>query len=117
MPRAHIDGHLALDPKANPPFEDRYDINILIEVGATAPRDATPNPDGSVPVVRLLEDILAQMFEAGLVWMRLCAQRHTKGRDVGTPRGCSANCLLRNIRLSTPISPWPCLMLRCFWTA
>uniref|UniRef100_UPI00404842F3 FAD-binding oxidoreductase n=3 Tax=Yoonia sp. TaxID=2212373 RepID=UPI00404842F3 len=90
MPRAHIDGHLALDPQAKPPFENSYDINILIEVGATAPRDATPNPDGSVPVVRLLEDILAQMFEAGLVLDAVVAQNATQRAAMWARREAAA---------------------------
>jgi FAD/FMN-containing dehydrogenase len=50
MPRAYIEGHLAKFPQAKAPFDAMHDINILVEVGATAPRDCLPGPDGRVPV-------------------------------------------------------------------
>tara|TARA_R110002051_G_scaffold1008_6_gene4963 strand:+ start:149 stop:1564 length:1416 start_codon:yes stop_codon:yes gene_type:complete len=90
MPRAYIDGHLALDPRAKPPFKESYDVNILIEVGATAARDATPDPDGSVPVVRLLEDILTQLFEAGLVLDAVVAQNDTQRAAMWARREAAA---------------------------
>ena len=67
MPRAYVDRHLALFPKARAPFADSHPVNILIEVGATAPKDADPQPDGTIPVVTLLENLLAEMMEAGEV--------------------------------------------------
>jgi FAD/FMN-containing dehydrogenase len=65
MPRSYIDGHLAHIPGARPPFDQSYDVNILIEVGVTAPRDAIPGPDGQIPVVAELERILGEMLEDG----------------------------------------------------
>jgi FAD/FMN-containing dehydrogenase len=45
----------------------RQAVNILVELGATAPRDVTPGPDGAVPIAALLEDVLAQMMAEGMV--------------------------------------------------
>ena len=54
-------------PDVRLPFDRRYDTNILVEIGATAPRDADPLPDGTVPITALLEETLAQMIEEGAV--------------------------------------------------
>ena len=52
MPANYIQRHLDHFPDAREPLGTRYDVNILVEVGATSLRDAAPNPDGSIPVVR-----------------------------------------------------------------
>ncbi|WP_068118453.1 FAD-binding oxidoreductase [Tropicimonas marinistellae] len=57
---AHFDG-------MRPPFQRTYDVNILVEVGATAPCDATPLADGTLPIVTYLEEVLGQMLENGTV--------------------------------------------------
>ena len=54
-------------PDIRLPFDRRYDTNILVEIGATAPRDAEPGPDGTLPVVALLEQTLADMIDEGAV--------------------------------------------------
>jgi len=38
----------------------------LVELGATAPRDAQANADGSIPAVELLQDTLMEMIADGL---------------------------------------------------
>ena len=90
MPRNYIEGHLAIIPGAKPPFDQTYDVNILIEVGATAPRDATPAPDGSIPVVTQLEDALASMFEDGTLLDAVVAQNETQRREMWARREAAA---------------------------
>lgn len=67
MPRAYMDAYAALRPEAQAPFAEPHEVNILVELGATAPRDAALGPDGSVPLSGLLEDALGTLFEEGLV--------------------------------------------------
>ncbi|WP_298361733.1 FAD-binding oxidoreductase [uncultured Litoreibacter sp.] len=67
MPRAYVERHIARIPGAREPFDAPYDVNILVEVGATAPRDADVQPDGSVPVTNYLEEVLSGMLEDGTV--------------------------------------------------
>jgi FAD/FMN-containing dehydrogenase len=67
MPRAYMQRLNALRPDLKLPLGTGYDVNILVEVGATAPRDCTPLPDGSIPITSYLEDILGEMLEAGTV--------------------------------------------------
>jgi len=90
MPRAYIDGHLKTVAGARPPFDDTYDVNILIEVGATAPRDAQPLPDGSVPITSLLEATLGEMLDTGGVLDAVVAQNDTQRAQMWARREAAA---------------------------
>ncbi len=90
MPGSYIDAHMARFPDARPPFEDRYDVNIMIEVGAVSDRDALPLSDGTVPIVSLLEDILAEMFEADLVLDAVVAQNDGQRAEMWARREAAA---------------------------
>ena len=67
MPGSYMQRLAQARPDIRLPFDRRYDTNILVELGATAPRDATPLPDGTLPVVALLEATLAEMIDEGAV--------------------------------------------------
>ena len=90
MPASYIARHLAVVTGARPPFADRHDVNILIEVGATAARDASPLPDGSIPVVTLLEDTLADMMAEGLILDAVTAQSEAQRREMWARREAAA---------------------------
>ena len=78
MPQSYIDAHLKHIEDARPPFDTSYDVNILLEVAATAPRDATPNADGSIPVVEQLNETLGAFLEEGVVLDAVVAQNDTQ---------------------------------------
>ena len=59
MPRSFIEGHRAAFPGAREPFDAPREVNILLEVASTAPRDARPGPDGAVPLLAAVEEVLA----------------------------------------------------------
>jgi FAD/FMN-containing dehydrogenase len=86
MPADYIDAHLAHFPEARPPFEARHPINILVEVGATAPRDATPAEDGSVPIQSYLEEELVAMIESGAALDAVVAQNEAQRREMWARR-------------------------------
>ena len=67
MPRAYMEAHAALHPDAPKVFDAPHEVNLLVELGATAPRDAEPGPDGQVPLAGHLEEVLGALFEEGLV--------------------------------------------------
>lgn len=90
MPREYIEGHLALHTEAREPFDAPHDINILIEVGATAPRDAAPVADGSIPIVTLLEETLMIMMEGGRVLDAVVAQNETQRSQMWHRREAAA---------------------------
>lgn len=67
MPDTYMRRLVEARPDVGEPFTPRHAVNILVEIGATAPRDATPAEDGSLPVVALLEETLAGMMAEGMV--------------------------------------------------
>ena len=109
MPRAFIDGHLAIVPGAKPPFDDAHDVNILIEVGATAPRDATPLADGTVPVTNLLIETLGAMLESGEIIDAVVAQNESQRREMWERREAAGEILFDpglcvNTDIAVPLS-------------
>jgi FAD/FMN-containing dehydrogenase len=90
MPRNYIDAHLARFPEARPPFDTSYDVNILVEVGALAARDATPNPDGAIPIVEHLETVLGQSFESGTVLDAVVAKSDAQRAEMWARREAAA---------------------------
>jgi FAD/FMN-containing dehydrogenase len=90
MPRAYIEGHLAKFPHAKAPFDAMHDINILVEVGATAPRDCLPGPDGRVPVSAYLEEVLEHMFEDGAILDAVVAQSQAQRAEMWERREAAA---------------------------
>ena len=67
MPDTYMRRLAEARPDIRQPFTPRQAVNILVEVGATAPRDATPDGDGNIPITDLLETTLAAMMEDGMV--------------------------------------------------
>jgi FAD/FMN-containing dehydrogenase len=67
MPDSYMQRLAEVRPDIRQPFAARHAVNILVELAATAPRDVTPGPDGAIPIVVLLEDVLAQMMADGIV--------------------------------------------------
>ena len=78
MPGTYMQRLSEQRPDIRLPFDRRYDTNILVEIGATAPRDAEPGPDGTIPVTALLEQTLAQMIDEGAVLDAEIAQTETQ---------------------------------------
>lgn len=67
MPASYMRRLSEARPDIGEPFTPRPDVTILVELGATAPRDTTPLPDGSLPLTDLLETTLSDFMEDGLV--------------------------------------------------
>lgn len=96
MPRHHIEIHKSISPNAREPFDAPYEINLLVEVGATSPRDSTPGPDGQVPVSAYLEQVLAEMFEEGAVLDAAVAQTEAQRREMWERREAAAEIAMSN---------------------
>ncbi|MEM7731226.1 MAG: FAD-binding oxidoreductase [Pseudomonadota bacterium] len=99
MPGAYIDAHLERFPEARAPFEDRHDVNILVEVGAMADRDARPGDDGQVPIVAHLESVLAGLFDSGAVLDAVVAKSDAQRTEMWARREAAAEVS----RLHSPI--------------
>ena len=82
MPRSYIGKHMQLFPDAAGPFDQSYDVNIMIEVAATRAKDAVPNDDGSLPVVNALENTLSTMLEDGTVLDAVVARNEAQRRAI-----------------------------------
>ncbi|WP_439156479.1 FAD-binding oxidoreductase, partial [Yoonia sp.] len=76
-------------------FDTAYDVNVMVEVGATAPRDATPGPDGRIPVVAALEDILGTMLEKGHLLDAVIAQNEAQRQAMWKRREDAGEVLVR----------------------
>ena len=90
MPGRYIEAHLAHVPGARPPFAAHHDINLMVEVGATAPRDATPGPDGQVPLTARLEEVLQDELAAGRVLDAVIAQNDAQRAEMWARREAAA---------------------------
>jgi FAD/FMN-containing dehydrogenase len=95
MPRGYVEAHLAHVAGAREPFAAPYDVNLLIEVGATAPRDATPLPDGTIPVVAALEATLAGMLEEGIVLDAVVARNAAQRSEMWARREAAAEIVMK----------------------
>ncbi len=78
MPRLYIEQHLKHDPAAREPFGSAYDVNLMVELGATSPKDTTEDEDGSVPIVERLMSMLMDMMEEGLLLDATVAQNEAQ---------------------------------------
>lgn len=68
MPASYMRRLAEARPDVALPFGGtRHEVNILVELAATAPRDCDPGPDGTVPLTALLEEVLAAEIETGAV--------------------------------------------------
>lgn len=90
MPRHYIEGHLRVIRGAREPFDAPQAHNLMVEIGATSPRDADPGPDGTIPVVARLEQTLAALLEAGEVLDATVARTESQRRGMWARREAAA---------------------------
>lgn len=90
MPESYMRRLAEARPDIRQPFTPRQEVNILVEIGAAAPRDAVPDAAGVVPVTALLEGILAEMLEAGAVLEAEIAQTEAQRRAMWQRRELAA---------------------------
>ncbi|WP_397543626.1 FAD-linked oxidase C-terminal domain-containing protein [Roseovarius salis] len=90
MPGSYMDAYLDRFPDARPPFARRYEVNILVEVGALGRRDAEPEPDGTVPVAANLEGVLGQLYETGAVLDAVVAKSDAERAEMWARREAAA---------------------------
>ena len=80
MPKSYMQRLAEARPDIRQPFTPMPDVTILLEIGATAPRDATPDPDGSLPVETQLQSSLADMMAEGTLLDAQIARNDTQRR-------------------------------------
>ncbi len=90
MPDTYMRRLAEVRPDVRQPFATRYPVNILVELGVTAPRDATPGPDGTLPVTDLLQQTLSEMIAEGAVLDAEIAQSEQQRRTMWHRRELAA---------------------------
>ncbi|MEZ5778680.1 MAG: FAD-binding oxidoreductase [Paracoccaceae bacterium] len=90
MPRNYMEQLRARRPDLGMPFATIHDVTILVELGATAPRDTAPAADGSLPLTGLLEDTLGAMFKDGLILDAVIATSEAQRRVLWARREAAA---------------------------
>ena len=94
MPRSYMTRLGERRPDLGQPFDTIHDVTILVELGATAPRDCTPREDGTVPLTDLLEDTLGSLMEQGAVLDAVIARSDAQRRRMWERREAAAEITL-----------------------
>lgn len=90
MPRTYSERLRVARPDLGLPFDHIPEVTILIEAATTVPAEAAPDAAGEVPLVALLETILAGMMEAGLVTDGVLARNEQQRRAMWARREAAA---------------------------
>ena len=90
MPDSYMRRLAEARPDIRQPFAPVQAVNILVELGATAPRDATTDADGNTPILGLLETVLAQMMATGMILDGEIAQTEAQRRTMWERRELAA---------------------------
>lgn len=91
MPATYMQRLSEARPDVALPFGGtRHDINILVEIAATAPRDSTPDAAGEVPLTALLETTLATLMDEGAILDAEIAQTEGQRRAMWQRRELAA---------------------------
>ncbi|MGH1331924.1 MAG: FAD-binding oxidoreductase [Paracoccaceae bacterium] len=94
MPRSYMARLGIVRPDLIPPLGADHDISILVEVGATSPRDAAPLEDGTIAVVAHLQDVLGAQLEDGALIDAVVAQSETQRALMWDIREAAAEIIL-----------------------
>ncbi len=94
MPRTYQERLAITRPDLGLPFDQIHEVAILVELAATAPRDATPGPDGTIPIISLFEDTLAAMMDEGLILDARLARSETQRSAIWARREAAAEIML-----------------------
>jgi FAD/FMN-containing dehydrogenase len=90
MPRTYSERLREARPDLGLPFDHIPEVTILIEAATTVPSEATPDATGEVPLVALLEAVLAEMMEAGLITDAVLARNEQQRRAMWARREAAA---------------------------
>ena len=90
MPRTYSDRLKIARPDLGLPFDSIPEVTILIEAATTAPAEAEPDEGGEVPLVGVLERVLAEMLEADLIQDAVLARSEQQRRAMWARREAAA---------------------------
>ena len=90
MPRTYSDRLRVARPDLGLPFDAIPEVTILIEAATTVATEAHPDDAGEVPLVGLLERVLADMLEADLIQDAVLARSEQQRRAMWARREAAA---------------------------
>ena len=91
MPRRYLDAFATKYPNKRPPFEQSYEVNLLVELATITPRDSNPEIDGSIPLVAQLETTLEELFAEGVILDAVVAKNQAQRNANWERREASAD--------------------------
>jgi FAD/FMN-containing dehydrogenase len=94
MPRTYSDRLAVARPDLGLPFDTIPEVTILIEAATTVPAEAQADASGEVPLVALLEGVLAEMLEADLIQDAVLARSEQQRRAMWARREAAAEICL-----------------------
>ncbi len=94
MPRSYSERLREARPDLGLAFDHMPEVTILIEAATTVPAEAEPDATGEVPLVALLERVLAGMLEEGLVTDAVIARSEQQRRAMWARREAAAELCL-----------------------
>jgi len=95
MPRDYMQAHLDHKPNARQPFNQMYDVNIMVEIATTVDAMAQPDATGQIALVSLLEQTLALFLEHGAILDAVVAQNSFQRAEMWERREAAAELTLR----------------------
>lgn len=90
MPRTYCERLRDVRPDLGLPFDHIPDVTILIEAATTVPQEASPDASGDIPLVTILESILAEMMQSGLITDAILARSEQQRRAMWARREAAA---------------------------
>lgn len=90
MPGAYVRALEAMHPEMRQALGTSHPVNVLLEIGASAPRDSRPGADGSLPIVAYLEEVLGEELAAGRVLDAAIAANEAQRREMWAAREAAA---------------------------
>ena len=94
MPASFLTRLQEVRPDLGLPFAEIPPMTILIEAATTVADEATPGPDGAVPLTTQLETVLAGMLEEGLIDDAVIAQNEAQRRRMWERREAAAEIMV-----------------------
>ena len=90
MPKNYIETHLQRVPNARSPFDKLYDINIMLELGTTLPKDGVLQPNGNNRLTEDLEETLSELLVSGEIFDAVIAKSEAQRNEMWERREASA---------------------------
>lgn len=99
LPENYIAAHMERFPGVRAPFEQRYEVNVFVEIGAVSKAQAMEDATGRISVAADLENTLEDFFADGCVLDAVIAQNEAQRREMWDRREAAAEIS----RLHSPI--------------